>query len=167
MREIFDGIWVGAGKDCVPGTDRRVVIHACKDPCHRRRLGYTKSLPPTHDHYLAVEDARDLFLNLIDPPLPLFRIESFLAAMAFVETHAARDILIHCNKGESRAPTLALLVARWRRLHTLETWEEATALMTTLDASFRPGRGLNTFMAEHWQALGTTSPQERGELRPL
>ena len=167
MREMFDRIWVGGLDDCVPGTDRRVVIHACKDPCHRRRVGYTRPLPPTHDHYLAVEDARDLFLNLIDPPIPLFKIESFLAAMAFVETHAAREILIHCNKGDSRAPTLAVLVARWRRLYPLETWEEATALMPRQDERFRPGRGLDTFMAEHWKTLGAPPPQERGELRPL
>jgi len=60
-----------------------------------------------------------------------------------------------------------VLVARWRRLYPLETWEEATALMTRQDERFRPGRGLDTFMAEHWKTLGAPPPQERGELRPL
>jgi hypothetical protein len=153
MTEVFEHVWVGNLKDCVHGTSERVVIHACKYPCHKRRVGYAKALPSSHEQYLAVEDDWDLFLNMIDPPVPLFKIESFALAKDFLDTHRDREVVIHCNQGESRAPTMAVLCARWRGLHALNTWKDATALLSERYPVFRPGRGLSTFMETHWGAL--------------
>jgi predicted alternative tryptophan synthase beta-subunit len=61
---------------------------------------YRAALPPDHRYYLAPEDVYNLYLNLIGPPTPLFRVESFrhfrdFAAHKYVD--GGHDLLIHCN----------------------------------------------------------------------
>jgi hypothetical protein len=68
------------------------MVHACKSPCHRRAVGYQGSLPPEHPHDLMRWHDYDLYLNLIDPPTPLFQVpssthcESFAPNQSFVGT---------------------------------------------------------------------------------
>ena len=51
-----------------------------------------------------------LFLNMIDPDTPLFKPPLFDSALSFIDRYfPTRKVLIHCNKGNSRAPSLALL----------------------------------------------------------
>jgi predicted protein tyrosine phosphatase len=57
-----------------------------------------------HDH--------DLYLNLISPPTPLFQPQSFKHFFSFAYANAVlrqHRLLIHCDWGESRAPSLVLL----------------------------------------------------------
>ena len=119
--EIYPNLWIGDQAACVGGTETLAVVHACKSPCHQRYVGYRGSLPPGHPQYLAAEDLYDLYLNLIDPPAPLFRVESFrhfrdFATSAYVD--GLQALLIHCNQGQSRAPILALLFLA-KELHVL------------------------------------------------
>src|SRR5882762_8838896 len=87
------------------------VVHACKSPCHQRAVGYQGSLPNTHANYLVLSNGQDLFLNIIDPRKPLFMPASFNVFLSFADREwlVRRKLPIHCNQGESRAPSLALL----------------------------------------------------------
>ena len=74
--------------------------------------GLQGSLNPGYPQYLGREDFHTVYLNLIGPPTPLLQLLSF---EHFAELRAAgyvlRDLplLIHCNRGESRAQSLAVL----------------------------------------------------------
>jgi hypothetical protein len=110
--EVSPRLFIGDQSACCTGTEEIAVVHACKDPCHRQAVGYTGSLPPGHPQYLACEDFFDLYMNLIDPPTPLFQLGSFaffreFARVKFIDEGCS--LLIHCNQGNSRAPSLALL----------------------------------------------------------
>lgn len=140
---------------CANADAGAAVVHACKEPCHRAGAGYTqRSLDKTHPHYLSLEKGRHLYLNLIDPPLPLFQRESFARFFDFVDRHiAARPVLIHCNKGESRAPSLALLYMAKRGHLTDESYDAARASFAE-KFPYKPGQGIVTFLSENWRALG-------------
>ena len=87
------------------------MVHTCKSPCHQSAVGYQGKLPNTHPNYLVLETENNLFLNIIDPLAPLFMPPLFTAFLAFANKHwgQGKKLLIHCNQGESRAPSLAML----------------------------------------------------------
>ena len=110
--EVTERLSFGAQEDCLLETQNnaRAIIHACKHPCHRKAVRYENNLPANHPNYLSFERGHHLYLNLIDPPVPLFKLESFKIFFDFADRQiVTRPLLIHCNKGESRAPSLALL----------------------------------------------------------
>jgi len=111
MVEVHTRLNVGNGESCRAGSPGFAVVHAFKSPCHQNSVGYRGSLPSHHPNYLWLQRPQDLYLNLIDPPVPLFKIESFSCFLTFATTHYGNGatVLIHCNQGESRAPSLALL----------------------------------------------------------
>lgn len=135
---------------------QQAVVHACKDPCHRKAVAYAeKSLPTDHPDYLAAERGHHLYLNLIDPPIPLFKRESFLMFLAFVDKHIReRPVVIHCNHGESRAPSLALLYMA-KRLGTLpaSSYQLAAVAFRAIGFPYRPGEGIEKFLKDNWDAL--------------
>lgn len=156
MPEIHPRILVGGEAACRRGTPADAVVHACKHPCHVTAVGYSGSLPSSHPHYLVLRRGHDLYLNLIDPPAPLFKLESFAAFMAFAREAlgAGSRLVIHCNQGESRAPTLALLVLA-KELATIRSgsYEEAAEDFRAIAPWYRPGRGIATFVSRNWASI--------------
>jgi len=155
MHKVTDNLWFGCGAAC--RTDEAMaVVHACKEPCHRRAVGYKeKSLPSNHAHYLSWEHGAHLYLNLIDPPIPLFKQESLVVFFDFVDRMIRhRPVLIHCNKGESRAPSLALLYATKRLgLFPCENYDAARTAFAE-KFPYKPGGGIAKFLEEHWAEIG-------------
>lgn len=162
MREILANLFVGGEGDCQPARPGRGVVHACKYPCHARAVGYRGSLRKDHPQYLAYEHGGNLYLNLIDPPVPLFQLASFTTYLEFAERvwFEGGELLIHCNQGHSRAPALALLllarVPSGRGCLDNVFYDQA---VLEFDARFphcyQPGQGIQLFLREHWgQLLG-------------
>lgn len=157
MREVHDRLHVGAERSCFHNRDGWAVVHACKDPCHRRAVGYSgRSLGEDHPHYLILEDGPNLYMNLIDPPVPLFKPKSFRAFLDFAtRRYAAGDqLLIHCNEGRSRAPSLALLFLA-KELGELPdgSFRAARAAYGNQDPAYAPNRGIRTYLSENWEAF--------------
>jgi protein-tyrosine phosphatase len=155
MKQIYDRVWVGNETDCKAAKDMSIV-HACKTPCHQKAVGYTGSLPWSNPHYLAMERKHSLYLNLIDPPLPLFKPESFKIFLDFAKREHAegRDLLIHCNQGQSRAPSLAmLLLAKGLDAIDASSLKDAREDFQKIYPSYNPGKGIEWFLSEHWDEL--------------
>lgn len=153
MIEIRDGLFVGSEHDCRIGDNQWAVVHACKSPCHQKAVGYKGSLPKSHPNYLVLERGTDLYLNLVDPPVPLFMPESFARFLGFAKRQldAGRDILIHCNQGESRAPSLALLIlAKLTGEVSNDSYAAARSDFESLFSGYRPGQGIQQYLGEHW-----------------
>lgn len=153
MIEVQDGLYVGNEADCRVGDDECAVVHACKSPCHQKAVGYRGSLSRDHPHYLVLEQGTDLDLNLVDPPIPLFMAPSFTSFLAFarVQLEEGRKILIHCNQGESRAPSLALLLlAKLVDSVSNESYGAAKAEFEALFIGYNPGMGIQKYLADHW-----------------
>lgn len=156
MHKIDPLLFIGDESTCRPGSSVLAVVHACKSPCHQRAVGYSGSLQRDHPHYLALVQPFDLHLNIIDPPVPLFQFETFRHFLAFTagQTVAARPLLIHCNRAESRSPTLALIhLALQRKTLPPTSFAEAHAAFQAIYPAYRPGRGIQQFVSSRWDEL--------------
>ena len=162
LTQIIDGLWIGDIEECpIEGTPNDGaplwigILHACKAPCHQRYVGYKGSLPPTHREYLWADGDADLYLNLIDPPVPLFKRESFDKALDWLDKRLPLGpVLVHCNQGLSRAPSIALLwLAKRTDVLALDRGSFTAARQAfteTYCKDYAPGQGLVTFLTEQW-----------------
>lgn len=155
MQKVSDNLYVGSQDDCKIGhcmKSGHAVVHCVKDPCHSRVVG-TRKLDKEHQHYLAFTTSGDLYLNMIDPPVPLFKADTFKHFMKFMDEHRDDKVTIHCNQGKSRAPSMAML---WlaKGLHEIPdvSYDEARGSFEkkfpgVIDTT---GKGIETYMREHW-----------------
>jgi hypothetical protein len=161
MDEVYDRLFVGDTTDCRQGDDGWSVVHACKDPCHRDAVGYRSRAPDTsHPHYLSKKDEDDLYLNMIDPERPLFQKEMFGDFFAFAVPRWAEGddrLLIHCNQGLSRSPSLALLL-----LAACTDAVDGSSFVNARDEfegfypRYQPSRGIETYLSNNWDALSSS-----------
>jgi hypothetical protein len=153
---INERLSFGNERACTHITDGTIaVVHACKEPCHRGAVGYsTRTIPSNHPNYLVLERGHHLYLNLIDPPQPLFMMPSFEAFLKFVDREISeRPVLIHCNQGESRAPSLTLLYMA-KRLATLPNDSYAVAATAFRQKyTYNPGRGIEIWLTTNWSKI--------------
>ena len=153
MRQIYERLFVGTERECRTGNAEWAVVHACKSPCHQGAVGYKGSLPSTHPNYLVLERDADLYLNIIDPPKPLFMRELFISFLEFSIRHwdSGANILIHCNQGESRAPSLAMLfLAKHIQIIPNDSFDSALQEFRNMDPCYQPGAGIRTYLRDNW-----------------
>lgn len=149
-------LWVGDEDSC-RGWDG-AILHACKDPCYTNARGVKKT-DPTDPQYLAVERDSGLFLNIIDPPIPLFKRESFDAALNWLSCNYENEdaILIHCNLGASRSPSIAMLFMtkrlQWQPLFGIQSFNEGHRAFARIYPNYQPGKGISTFLSDHWSEI--------------
>jgi hypothetical protein len=157
MVKVHDRLYIGDLTVCRIGSAELVVVHACKSPCHQRSVGYTGSLSSQHSNYLFLARPYDLYLNIIDPPVPLFQRESFTQFLEFAGKHydSGGSLLIHCNQGESRAPTLALVfLTKHLKAIPGDSFSAAKEAFTSLYVGYRPGLGIQKFLETNWELIG-------------
>ena len=120
MKEVYPNLFVGTQFDYESNPmmfDSWCVVHACKEPYHRNALGYTgRGAPKDSPHYLYLYNGKHhLILNIVDADDPRFFDDKMIdEAINYCINglNNGKQILIHCNQGESRAPSLAMLVLR-------------------------------------------------------
>jgi len=153
---ITERLSFGNESDCTHIVDGTIaVVHACKEPCHRRAVGYsTRTIPSNHPNYLVLDRGHHLYLNLIDPPQPLFMMPSFEAFLNFTDRQIAeRPVLIHCNQGESRAPSLTLLYMAKRLALLPNESYPAAATAFRQKYPYKPGQGIQSWLTTHWNKI--------------
>lgn len=131
------------------------VIHVCKEPYHRKLLGYTgRGAPKEHPEYQLAKRECRLYLNVVDTPDPKFFSQGvFTAALAFIHAELARgqNVLIHCNQGESRGPGLTLLYMAIAKLLPAGSLKEAEEAFKKLYPPYKPGTGVRGFLEQNWR----------------
>jgi predicted protein tyrosine phosphatase len=155
MREVYKGLWVGDDSDVEKAQEKNwAILHCTKDGPHSHRsiLGYTAQAAPKGEEYLTAKRGRELYLNLIDPETDkLISDEAVNAGIKFVREHLEKGdhVLVHCNQGNSRAPSIALLV-----LHSLGKIPAVNAmnLFRKIYPNFAPSNGMKTFVRKRLRA---------------
>lgn len=156
MIEVYPNLYVGTDSDCFfDNRDDWAVVHACKFPCHQKAVGYSGNLRHTHPNYLVLERGTHLFLNMIDPDGPLFKPPLFDSALSFMDRYLpTHKVLVHCNKGNLRAPSLALLyLSKCIQVINSESYATAAKDFRTKFPSYQPGRGIQTYLTKHWTEI--------------
>jgi len=162
MFKVHPNLFIGSEGDCPFASSGRLaaeelaVVHACKSPCHQKAVGYRGSLPHDHPHYLVLEVKNDLFLNMIDPDAPLFMPPLFKRSLDFIEKQIkTRKVLIHCNLGNSRSPSLALLyMAKRGKAISDDSYGAAMKQFLSTFPRYQPGLGIQMYLSRNWSKLG-------------
>lgn len=141
-------------------TTNWFIIHAAKEPWHRDALGYTgRGAPPDDPEYLVARRGNELMLNLVDMASfkeqytnPIF--EAAFEAIDKAIIHDGKKVLVHCNEGKSRAPTIALLwLGMDDRVPEFQSlpFDAARAQFTqTLYPEYEPGAGVEAYARARW-----------------
>ncbi len=127
MKRVASRLYVGSQADLealdAQGTSDWPVLLAAKEPYHREFAGYTTRAAPDGPTRLWVFKDRRLALNLIDGPDPKYVTKAMIdVAISYLDDWLGEpggkdrpklgdteNLLIACNQGGSRAPTLAML----------------------------------------------------------
>jgi hypothetical protein len=164
MIEVHPNLFVGNDSNCFcRETTEWAVVHACKIPCHQKAVGYTGSLPPNHPYYLIYEKPNHLFLNIIDPPRPMFPSQLFTKSLDFVDYHIKKQkVLVHCNNGLSRAPSIALLflAKRIRKINN-DSFEQAAVDFKKFYPYYQPGAGIIIYLHQNWKIFDNKNAFEQ------
>ena len=117
MIKVDNNLFVGDERDYefnVSRQDGWAIVHACKDPYHRQALGYrTRGAPKDHPEYLVARRGNRLILNIVDANDPSFFAKEMIdQALDFIDKSLSngKKVLVHCNQGESRSPSIALYI---------------------------------------------------------
>jgi hypothetical protein len=162
MIEVHENLFVGAETDehAIRGHGGWFVIHACKEPYHRQALGYTgRAASKDHPEYLLARRDGCLILNLVDVDNVSFIspviIDAALEAIA--ANVASKKVLVHCNQGQSRSPSIALLyLAKYTTKFEGLTQNDALSTFGAIYPPFMPARGMADFARLNWQRYAPT-----------
>lgn len=157
MIEIVPNLFIGIEEDYefgIKGETGWGVIQACKDPYHRRELGYTsQAAPKTHPEYLIARRKGRLILNLVDAPNPMYIPKEIIdAALDYIHENLnnSKRVLVHCNLGESRSPSIGLLYLAMYTNKVPREFLDAEKAYQEIYPAYKPGLGMRGFMMKNW-----------------
>lgn len=156
MIEVAQNLFVGSEDDeaRIRGQAGWFVIHACKDPYHRDALGYTtRGAPKGHPEYLIARRPGRLILNLVDVDNVSFIAPEIVDAAleAIHQNIGSQKVLVHCNKGMSRSPVIALLyLAKFTNTFQGQRHEEAVQNFRGVYPYYAPALGMAEYARQNW-----------------
>lgn len=158
MIEVYPNLFIGAEDDyerTVKFQSEWSIVHACKEPYHRQLLGYTgRGAPKEHPEYLKARRGNRLFLNLVDVDDPAYIAKEIIdAAMSFISEglNSGGKVLVHCNLGESRGPSIGLLyLAAHTELLPKTSLDNAEIAFHKIYPMYSPKQGIREFLRMNW-----------------
>lgn len=156
MIEIHPNLFVGAQSDeeGVRGKAGWFFVHACKEPYHRIALGYSgRAASKDHPEYLMARRKGRIILNLVDVDnVNYIGTEIIDAALDAIHANiGVAKVLVHCNLGQSRSPTIAFL---YLTKHTDRFaglgMGQAIAAFKQAYPTYNPARGIADYVRLNW-----------------
>jgi hypothetical protein len=156
MIEVHPNLFVGSQDDeaAIRGQSSWFVVHACKEPYHRQALGYTsQGAPKQHPEYLLAERPGRLILNLVDVAQVSFIAPVIVdTALDAIHRHISGfKVLVHCNQGFSRSPSIALLYLL-KHTDALGSYDPviARSVFQKLYPHYAPAQGMADYVRLNW-----------------
>jgi predicted protein tyrosine phosphatase len=158
MKEVLKNLYIGEEIDCsFSDINDFAIIHACKHPCHAKAVGYKGNLPPSHPNYLILEKGNHLFLNMVDMErelLPKYTNPIMKAAISFIDKCIHDNkILIHCNLGQSRSPSISLVYLALKGYIANDSFQVARKEFEKMYSNFYPANGIYAYLKKNWVDL--------------
>ena len=169
MKKIYEKIYVGNQNDFYSiKLGEWAVIHACKDPFHKELVGYVGNLSKEHPDYPYKEVENRLALNLVDTEFAYdlnwhsHYLNIFQYTMKFIdkEVSEGKNILIHCNQGESRGPSIGMLYLAYKGIFGYKDYDYTKIEFLKLYPEFNPKRNISENIKACWDEIvdSTTTP---------
>ena len=157
MIEVYPNLFIGTANDYelqAKGQEGWSVVHACKEPYHRQELGYrSQGAPKGHPEYLIAKRENRLILNLVDAPNPAYIPKEIIdTALEFIHKGLSegRKVLVHCNLGESRSPSIGLLYLSLYTGNLPKEFFAAEQKFRQIYPPYNPGAGMRGFLVKNW-----------------
>lgn len=142
-------------KDC-PGFS---ALLCAKNPYHKEIVGYDRNCPKDHPEYLVAYRPKEhiMALNMVDAPKPeFFSDKMVLAGIDFIQNELAQnnDVVVVCNQGESRSPTMCLMymMAHGDFSKTLSHSEVFTQF-SRIAKEWNPNNGILQYAIQFWNKV--------------
>lgn len=158
-QELLDtGVWIG---------NREALSAALHDPewalintskhMHATLVGVRSIQLSKHQNYLRLEREGLLSFNWVDGEAKMYdwhKPEAFICALDFIDTwRPLRRVLISCDQGGSRSPTVGLLyLAKRARLIPAGDFAEARRDFVSIYPRYAPA-GIANYVARHWDEI--------------
>lgn len=161
MTELFERFFVGEDQSCKDHKSQPdfAIVHACKDPCHKQGVGYSGNLDKNDPRYLVFEDGKNLYLNMIDAPFPMkpeFGNPLFKSAFNFIDENLQdpeMNVLVHCNVGGSRGPSIAMAYLAKKGMIGAISFEHAKTEFKEIYPGYEPGKGIAHYLENNWETV--------------
>jgi hypothetical protein len=157
MIEVHKNLFVG-GQDheaSVRGQPGWFIVHACKEPYHRDALGYSgRAASKDHPEYLIARRPGRLILNLVDvPDVNFISPEIIDPALEAIHQHiSSSKVLVHCNQGMSRSPTIAFLyLLKFTDVLPRQSAQDDLQEFQKLYPPYAPAKGMADYARLNWQ----------------
>ncbi len=125
----------------------------------------SKVAPKTRPEYVLARRGNRLILNLVDASDPAYIPTQIIdAALEFVREGLALGdrVLVHCNLGESRSPSIGLLyLAVYTHELPITTLEEAETAFRLRYPAYNPKPGIRGFLQANWRSYCGTTQEDR------
>ena len=160
MIELIKNIYVGSEEDyyTIQNMPNWAILHCCKHPFHCQFVGYRGSLSPSNPDYALKRIGNEMALNLVDMDkfdckYLDFNRKMFKTAFEFLDEYREKGykLLIHCNQGESRAPTLGLLYVSYLGAYNYAGFEESVRKLRMIYPQYAPRNNIYQTVAALWQ----------------
>lgn len=179
MQRILGNLYIGSDQDyknmlgCMVALPRGewrslalqdpwAVVHAAKEPYHRQLLGYTgRGAPKDHPEYLFAIRGDRMFCNLIDGESSEYIDDTLIDTMLHYIHHklySGYSVLVHCNHGISRSPTIALLylIKYHPGFVTNLDGDGIITMMQRLYSLYQPAEGMKEYLHKNYIRLQKT-----------
>ncbi|MGL4524293.1 MAG: dual specificity protein phosphatase family protein [Spirochaetia bacterium] len=150
MQQVHTNFFIGNDHDCarVKNDPHWVTVHACQS-C------YDGAIITDTSRTLFFEKSCDLYLDLLDIQdiLKKDTHPMVVAAFNFIDIHIEdKNVLIHCNFGASRSPSIAFLYLCKKGV-LQGSYLRAMDQFLRLYPSYHPGSGMARYCQEYWKEL--------------
>lgn len=164
MQKILEHLYVGTAEETSFVADFGwSILGACKEPLHRQNAklqgsdtpGYLgRAMPKDEPEYLWAEREHALYCNLIDAPNPAYIPNEIIQkCLQFIdeELRAGQNILVACNKAESRSPSIVFMyMIDQGMFNNAECWQDAFTQFKNIYHDYQPGSGFLEYTKGFW-----------------
>lgn len=170
MKEIYPNIFIGNEQDyyLIQRESNWAILHCCKNPFHCQSVGYRGNLSPAHPDYALKRCGNEMALNLVDMDRFSenylgFNRNMFATAFSFLDEYRLQGhkVLIHCNQGESRAPTIGLLYVARLGAFDYTDFDTSVKRLREMYPMYIPKRNIFLTVKSLWRDF-VQNPAEKG-----